>query len=128
MSEPISLDISAMRKQRKSMRVLVSFLLCRPRLMVFALQILGGKELPSLSEVFIRFCQATLSHAYSSLVEHSALAAFVGLYHQMGLGLAEVAVVAVIPHGVAVLMAMVDVILVVVDRIEGSNLKSIGNK
>ncbi|GFS34518.1 AGAMOUS-like 44 [Actinidia rufa] len=54
--------------------------------------------------------EAILTHGAPSLAEHSVLAALVGPYRPLGVGLVAAAIVVVILHAVAVLMAMVVVV------------------
>ena len=77
LSGPISSDIAAMEWQRESMWV-TRFLFGLPSFFDGARsQILGAKEVPSLSEVFSRLCQDTLPFVAPSPTNRSALAAFV---------------------------------------------------
>lgn len=83
-SKPISSNVAVMQRQHESMWVghflsgLLSFDGARS-------QILGSKELPSLSEIFSRLCQATLPFVALSLTDHSVLVAFIGPSRPSGL-------------------------------------------
>ncbi|GFZ15773.1 hypothetical protein Acr_25g0001820 [Actinidia rufa] len=80
----------------------------------YPFHILRAKELPSLGEFFSRLCQATLTHVASSLAKPSVLAASMGPYWSLGMGLAEVAVLMVV---VAVVEGVVRGVLTTTKRI-----------
>ncbi|GFY86734.1 hypothetical protein Acr_05g0003730 [Actinidia rufa] len=81
LSEPMSSDVVVMKQQRESMRV-VRFLPSLPSSFDGARsQILGAKELPSLSEIFSHLHQVALPPAILSPVDCSTLAAFESDHH-----------------------------------------------
>ncbi|GFZ01653.1 hypothetical protein Acr_15g0002620 [Actinidia rufa] len=79
-----------------------------------AKQILGAKELPSLGELFSRFCQASLPHVVLFLLSVLAWLHYWDLIVLQGVGLD---VVGVIPPGMAVFLDVDVVILVVVAEV-----------
>ncbi|GFZ01658.1 hypothetical protein Acr_15g0002670 [Actinidia rufa] len=92
------------------MRIARFSLLCR----FVCSQILGAKELPSLGELFSRFCQASLPHVVLFLLSVLAWLHYWDLIVLQGVGLD---VVGVIPPGMAVFLDVDVVILVVVAEV-----------
>ena len=83
--------------------------------MLFAPRSLKLKSSPLLVSILAVFIQVIVSHAHPAPIEQSPLAASVGPYRPTGVGWVVVVIMVVIPHEVAIRMAVVDVFMVVVD-------------